>query len=318
MKNVAKALIASAAAFESGVSYNDYASSAGITCGGTITSDQTIVSPTNGGFYYADTSCIWEVELDASVASFDLVAKSFAVETSGDCRFDFLRIVDGAGYEVNYCGFTDPSTLRRKRDAELEKERASLSGRTVVNPITTGLKKHTVIGNTATITFQTDFVSHYKGFEIDIVAGGATEEPAAPSPADAWAQIEAAAADIAIRVDDFYDALPGLGVNSVLASKKVARFNAFFAKMQKLNSFSSADPCTYPAGSNDHTTFVAPVDSADACEELNGLFASLVSFTDSFVCMPNAEYKPAKLNALIHRQRRQIVTRKLKQMKCGN
>ncbi|CAG5111542.1 Oidioi.mRNA.OKI2018_I69.chr2.g5842.t1.cds [Oikopleura dioica] len=305
---VAKSLIASAVAYDSYVSYGDYASSHGITCGGTITSEQTIVPPMIGPYYYADMVCTWNVLLDSSVTEFDLVAKNLPL--------NIIIIVP------RYCGYSDPSTLRRKRDvAASARKEHSLSPRTGVEINRNGFTRRTVTGNTATITFNADGMMQYKGFEIDIVFdGGAGTETgdAAPTPADAWAQIDAAATDVAVRVDDFYAALPGLGANSVLASKKVARFNAFFAKMQKLNSLSSTDPCTYPAGSNDHTTFVAPVDSADACEELNGLFASLISFTDSFVCMPDADYDPIKLTRLIQRQRQMLVTRKLKQMKCGS
>ena len=275
-------------------------------------------------FYYKNLNCVWNVELPSTVTGFDLAAKRFALEESG-CVYDTLQIIDGAGDEVNYCGQTDPSTLRRKRDVE-EKAKNRLSPRqsppAAVNAVDTGLKTHHVVGNTATITFITDSLVNFKGFEIDItnIVGATTTTTntgATATPAEAWTQIEAAAADVAIQVADFYAALPGLGANSILSSKKVARFNAFFDKMGGFETMASAEACTFPAGTNDHAAFLAPVDSEDACEKMQGLFASLVSYIDSFVCMSTAEQTGIKLRRRIHRQRNLIVNRKLRQMKCG-
>ena len=301
-----------------------------MSCGGTITSSQLLIPPQDeNGFYFNEMGCHWDIQFPADVELFHIVPRKFAVEDCSDCSCDALIVNKGQADSSAYCGWEGNS--RRKRRAAKEKEFNLENKFSPANWQDTGMDALTIVGNTGSISFISDGSYAMRGFEVCIYADGenmddvcpppapeAPEAPATLSPAEAWGQIEAAATDLATVVNDFYAALPGLGANSVLASKKVARFNDFFAKMQKLNNFSSADACTYPAGSNDPSTFVSPVDSADGCEELQGLFASLASFLDSYVCMPNADYKPIKLTRLIQRQRRLIFTRKLKQMSCGN
>ncbi|CAG5111217.1 Oidioi.mRNA.OKI2018_I69.chr2.g5545.t1.cds [Oikopleura dioica] len=307
-------------------------------CGGSITGPGTIRSPNSANnFYYDQVDCFWNIALDPSVTQFTIVAKSFSVEECAGCGCDWLEIIDRSYQGKAYCGLVDPNTLRRRRSAE-KKSGGDLEGRqTSWQPTDqTGLKTHTVNGNMGTIRFYSDDSVSYRGFELCIsidgddscplpdggsagsAGGNGTTTDAPATPAEAWDAIAVAAADVAVEVDDFYAALPGLGKNSVLASKKVDRYNAFFNKMLFLQNKASADPCDYPAGSNDPATFVAPVDSDDACEKLQGVFASLMSFVDSYVCMNDADESPLRLTRLIQRQRMQIVTRKLKQMKCGN
>ena len=178
------------------------------------------------------------------------------------------------------------------------------------------------------------------------------------TPAQAWTEIELAAASVAGRIIDFYVGMPGLGKNSVLAGKKADRFNDFFQKMSSLQervynfksfyrkftirvfflfnfsillikiifsivnsipkSYSDADCSSLPAfavGSNDNAAYVSPVDSADLCEELIGLFTSLSSYVDAFKCTSReGDLKPLRL---VQRQRKLIVTKKLRQLKCG-
>jgi len=301
-----------------------------MTCGGTITESSLIVIPTDeNGFYFNFMDCQWDLQFPEDVSLLHLVPRNFAVESCGyDCHCDALVVNWNMTDESGHCGFNTPvieESSRRRRDA-VEKQ-WSLE-RYYDNSNNTGFDARTIVGNTGTISFITDFSVAFRGAEICVYADGdnmddicpppAPEAPATLSPADAWAQIEAAATDLATVVNDFYAALPGLGANSILATKKVNRFNDFFAKMQKLNNHSSADACAYPAGSNDHSTFVSPVDSADSCEELQGLFTSLASFLDSYVCLPSADSRSIKWTRLIQRQRKLIMTRKLKQMSCGN
>ncbi|CAG5104481.1 Oidioi.mRNA.OKI2018_I69.chr1.g1275.t1.cds [Oikopleura dioica] len=324
------ALFASASAWTSSEYATTYSywDPSNMTCGGTITESTLLVIPTDeNGFYYNDMDCHWDLQFPEDVSLLHVVPRNFAVEDCGSgCYCDALIVNANQTDESGYCGFQE--TSRRRRQAEKE---YSLEGRYNIyneNSNNTGMDARTIVGNTGTIKWFTDGSVAYRGAEVCIYADGDDMEavcpppaPAAPatlSPADAWAQIEAAAADVATVVNDFYAALPGLGANSVLATKKVNRFNDFFAKMQKLNNHSSADACAYPAGSNDHSTFVSPVDSADGCEELAGLFASLASFLDSYVCLPSAESRSIKWTRLIQRQRKLVMTRKLKQMSCGN
>ena len=84
-------------------------------------------------------------------------------------------------------------------------------------------------------------------------------------------------------------------------------------------SYSDADCGTLPAyavGSNDNAAYVSPVDSADLCEELIGLFTSLSSYVDAFGC--SSQENSLKKVRLVQRQRKLIVKKKLKQLKCGN
>ncbi|CAG5109932.1 Oidioi.mRNA.OKI2018_I69.chr2.g4400.t1.cds [Oikopleura dioica] len=320
------ASIASASAYSTSYASADYVDNdfpADATCGGIITGSQLLLPPQDeNGFYYKNMNCVWKIQFPESVTSFHIFPNKFAVEKCDECLCDAVILDDGAGNQSSYCGWAS----RRRREAETA---LGLESRTSPpNHSKSGMPAQTINGNTGSISFVSDDSYAMRGFEICIYADGddmatvcippAPAAPATLSPAEAWGQIEAAAAALGTVVNDFYAALPGLGANSVLASKKLARFNDFFAKMQKLNSFSSADACNFPAGSNDHSTFVSPIDSADGCVELQGLFASLASFTDSYVCMPDAEYNPIKLTRLIQRQHNQIVTRKLKQMNCGN
>ncbi|CAG5110243.1 Oidioi.mRNA.OKI2018_I69.chr2.g4661.t1.cds [Oikopleura dioica] len=134
----------------------------------------------------------------------------------------------------------------------------------------------------------------------------------------AWEKIASKAAEISSRVEDFYAALPGLGNNSVLGSKKAYQFNLFFDQMSLLKKKSSATGCTFPAGSNDFSQFVAPVDSSDVCEEMQGLFTSLSTFVDSFVCLNDEKAKASKFFHILHRNRKKIFEKKLRQMNCGN
>lgn len=286
---------------------------ADLECGGTITSSQTIASPLSpSNFYYNNLYCEWNVQLDPSVTSFELRAKKFSVEERyGWCNDVFEVFVDGLTNK--FCGYVDPATLqdRRRREAELSSK--SRVRRNSVN--TSGLVTHTVMGNKATLRFKTNASKVYRGFEIEI-DDGTTTTPTETTPTQAWDAIDNAASDLSLVIKDFYTNLPGLGANSKLAEKKFRRFNAIFAQMVFLKKKSSTDPCAIPLGSNDHAAFVPPVDSADACEEFQGLFASLASFADSYVCV-DKEGSRRPFNT-IQRQRKLMLNRRFKQMKCGN
>ncbi|CAG5105158.1 Oidioi.mRNA.OKI2018_I69.chr1.g1886.t1.cds [Oikopleura dioica] len=317
MKGLA-AFVAAASAYSS-YDYYDYSSSSSMDgtyndCGGDITPDQTIIAPTKNGIYYNNLFCPWYIELDASVTSFELVARTFDVEYNSDscagCSCDRLHVkftnADGNDDEVNFCGPNDlPS--RRRRNAV---------GRGYANPVVTGLDRFTVYGNTADLTFYTNNATGYGGFQIDVNI--LTTESDALSPADAWAEIEAKAADISSLVHDFYADLHHLGSESKLANRKARQFDHFFKKMKNLEKKSSADACDYPVGSNDHSAFLSPIDSDDACQELQGLFDSLLSYADSFVCLKDEKEKVGRVLNPIYRQRNAITSKRLKQMNCDN
>merc|ERR1712037_1089339 len=72
-------------------------------CGGTVNEYQSISSP--GHYYDNDLDCTWNIEL-GDVPSFTIVNNLFDVEYNSYCGFDFLKLIDGNGYEQNFCGET--------------------------------------------------------------------------------------------------------------------------------------------------------------------------------------------------------------------
>ena len=171
------AAFVAAASASSYYDYYDYSSSSSSSmdgtyndCGGDITSGQTIIAPTKNGIYYNNLFCPWYIELDASVTSFELVAKSFDVEYNSEscagCSCDRLNLsftnADGNDDEVNFCGPNDlPS--RRRRNAKV-----TPVGRGYPNSVVTGLDRYTVYGNTAELIFYTNGATGYGGFQIDV------------------------------------------------------------------------------------------------------------------------------------------------------
>ncbi|CAG5104886.1 Oidioi.mRNA.OKI2018_I69.chr1.g1638.t1.cds [Oikopleura dioica] len=256
-------------------------------------------NPAMGSLYLNNLNCHYEIELDPAVTSFSIIAHSFNVESWSyrapdhetdpylctGCSCDRLQIIDGDGVVVNFCG-------------DANEENPPYAG----NPLTT----YTISGNTAQVSFITDDKVTKRGYEAEVKINDLPNDLA-------WRQIEMKAAEVSTQISDFYGS-----IGSKIGTRKVNSFNFFMNTMKRLKDLSSDEACAFPAGSNDHTTFVKPVDSDNACEELQGLFASLVSFTDSFVCLADRKAKPSKVLSPIHRQRKALVNRKLKQMKCGN
>ena len=68
---------------------------------------------------------------------------------------------------------------------------------------------------------------------IDIQEVAPVADPSDPHN-QAWAEIATKAEEISTRVEDFYAALPNLGANSVLGSKKAYQFDLFFDQMSFL------------------------------------------------------------------------------------
>jgi len=136
-------------------------------CGGTITGYETIASPFYPDYYPNNAHCVWNIELDDDVAGFNIVRKSeFSVESHYRCAYDWVRL-ETDDYEVNFCGGED--VARKRRAAKDEKEGGKYTA-DQVNPRDTGFPENWFIaGNSAKITFNSDFSQADTGFELEIV-----------------------------------------------------------------------------------------------------------------------------------------------------
>merc|ERR1712037_118867 len=157
-------------------------------CGGTINDFQSISSPTwYYGYYGNNLDCTWNIEL-GNISGFNIVKNLFDVEYRYDCAYDFLKLVDGSGYERNFCGetyesydsssgssssssysssYSSSSSYRKRRSAG--KKPGSKWTPDLVNVNNDGFPERVFIaGGSAVIQFSTDISIRHKGFDFDI------------------------------------------------------------------------------------------------------------------------------------------------------
>ena len=156
-------------------------------CGGTVTEFQSrITSPGYPSFYENDLDCTWNIDL-GDVFGFTIVKNHFDVEEVINCGHDYLKIVDGNGYEQNFCHSPtdysasedqdDPcpgpssyweSWYRKRRSADVLKESDKYTP-DLVNVSNTKFPDRTFIaGGSATIRFVSDECLRYSGFDLII------------------------------------------------------------------------------------------------------------------------------------------------------
>jgi len=158
-------------------------------CGGTVNEFQSIASPEwNYGYYGNNVDCTWNIEL-GNINGFNIVKNLFDVEHTNDCAFDYLKLVDGSGYERNFCGETFDSydsssssssssgsyssssssySASRKRRSAGKKEGGKWTP-DLVNVSDDGFPSRVFIaGGSATIEFHTDISVQHQGFDFDL------------------------------------------------------------------------------------------------------------------------------------------------------
>ena len=161
-------------------------------CGGTINEFQSISSP--GTYYDNYLDCTWNIEL-GDVHGFNIVNNLFDVEYHSSCGWDYLKLVDGSGYERNFCGETydqyysssssgsssssssssgssyyssSSSSYGRKRRSGDKKE-GGKSHPDLVNVSNDGFPDRVFIaGGSATIKFHTDGSVRHMGFDFGL------------------------------------------------------------------------------------------------------------------------------------------------------
>ena len=55
--------------------------------------------------YENHVDCTWNIEL-GNINGFNIVKNYFDIEYQSSCGYDYLKLVDGNGYERNFCGET--------------------------------------------------------------------------------------------------------------------------------------------------------------------------------------------------------------------
>jgi len=162
-------------------------------CGGTVNEYQSISSP---GYYYSNhLDCTWNIEL-GNIPSFTIVNNLFDVEYRHDCAYDYLKVIDGDGYEQNFCGETyeagssssgssssgssssgssysssssSSSYYGRKRRSGEDKKEGGKWTPGLVNVSNDGFPdRMTIAGGSATIKFHTDLSVMHRGFDFSI------------------------------------------------------------------------------------------------------------------------------------------------------
>merc|ERR1712037_450046 len=159
-------------------------------CGGTINEFQSIKSPVwYSGYYDNNIDCTWNIDL-GDISGFTIVKNLFDVEYTSSCGFDFLKLIDGNGYERNFCGETysqyyssssssgssssyssssSSSYSGRKRRSGEDKKEGGKWTSGLVNVSNDGFPdRMTITGGSATIRFVTDFSVQHQGFDFSI------------------------------------------------------------------------------------------------------------------------------------------------------
>ncbi|CBY09593.1 unnamed protein product [Oikopleura dioica] len=76
------------------------------SCGGIINEFQSISNPLwFSSFYDNNLDCTWRIEL-GDISGFTIVNNLFDMEYESGCGWDYLKLIDGNGYEQNFCGET--------------------------------------------------------------------------------------------------------------------------------------------------------------------------------------------------------------------
>ena len=85
------------------------------SCGGEITSPQTLTSPNFPAYYGTNVDCIWLVDLSENGQQVQVTFDDFQLD-SDDCTQDYVRILNGrksTSPELGrYCGSTRPNVIR--------------------------------------------------------------------------------------------------------------------------------------------------------------------------------------------------------------
>jgi len=153
-------------------------------CGGTIFEFQSIKDPgTWHGTWLSDiydnnVDCTWTIRL-GNINGFNIVKNYFDIEYHSSCGYDYLKLVDGDGYERNFCGETynpvyytgsssSSSSSGRKRRTADKKEGGKWTP-DLVNVSNDGFPDRVFIaGGSATIKFHTDYSIGHHGFDFDL------------------------------------------------------------------------------------------------------------------------------------------------------
>lgn len=85
------------------------------SCGGVITSPQTLATPNFPSYYGVNVDCVWLIDLSENGQQVQVMFDEFQLDSS-DCTQDYLKILNGhlpSSPELGrYCGQNRPGVLR--------------------------------------------------------------------------------------------------------------------------------------------------------------------------------------------------------------
>jgi len=240
------------------------------TCGGSITGqlETNIQSYGYPGLYASYLDCWWTIQHDCAV-SYTITPNAFNVEGISDCRYDYLDFSsDGTEQTLTFCGGPSYGWQYYTTYGDNLIYNGGIS-----DPFT-------VVGNELTIHFNTDHMVTRTGFDLDIVANCAPDEPQTNEPPTA--EFVAAFDEFETVMRAAFDALPWQPPVPMLAITK-ERFAWF-------ENYSDA-PCANPAGQgpgagDDYVPAV--IDSSDLCGTVFSFHDALFGYYDDFVCNDRA------------------------------
>lgn len=145
------------------------------SCGGIVNEFQSITNPMwFSSFYFNNLDCTWHIEL-GDISGFTIVNNFFDMEYESGCGWDYLKLIDGNGYEQNFCGelregvfFDSYSNYEEEQQLEDEKDERNPTTQ-LVNVSNDGFPDRMFIaGGSATIRFVTDSSLRHGGFHFNI------------------------------------------------------------------------------------------------------------------------------------------------------
>ena len=133
-------------------------------CGGRITEFQTFSSPDYLYGYYPNRAyCSWTIDI-RGVSGFFIKANRFDVEYAEGCVFDYVKVVAN-GQERNFCGeYSD-----QRREKQKGKKEGGKMTPDLVNVKDDGFEDLFVLGGQATVSFTSDHLFRFSGFEFELV-----------------------------------------------------------------------------------------------------------------------------------------------------